>query len=230
MRFAKNILVIFMGATVVACGGASSGSGSGGGGNVASGTASQYFSKNAVGNTWTHIQTIIAYPNVGANETDISSYKRTVTSSTAGVITISDAHTSGTPPVTTTTSLTSHIDESGALVFSDGSTLSIALPPSFAIGTTWVEKQATASLGSVNSKISAINVTRTVPAGTFNDCLQIDTTRSDPDGTKVSYSTFVSPSIGTTSVDFAAKVTYVANGGGTFTVTRQLQPGFIANP
>ena len=196
-----------------------------------SGTAAQYFfTKKAVGNSWTTVQSGIVTPTGAASFTYTSTYTFSITASAGGTVTYSDVYTSGTPPVTTTNPGTSYIDSSGAWVGTDNSggtvTTTVVLPSTFSVGTTWVERPATATEGASYATVVAFNVTRTVPAGTFTDCLRVDSTQTNPDGSTSSYSSYYSPTAGF----FVDDTGTYSNVGSTRTTSSKLQAGYIANP
>lgn len=174
-----------------------------------SGTAAQYFNKNAVGNTWTWSQTETGLPN--------STITSTITASAGGVVTFTDP--SGNTAVTT-----DQINASGAWVSTDISGTMTMLPATFSVGTTWSMD------GTINAKVVAFNVTRTVPAGTFTDCLQVNWTGTYPSGSgttaTVNFANYYSPTAGT-FVDVIG--TIATTGFPTATLTTQLQAGYIAN-
>lgn len=186
------------------------------------GTAAQYFTKKAVGNTWTW---------VGSGQqnsvTTTSSEVMTVTASTGSVVTVSDTYTSdGT--IFPANTVTIQIDSAGAWVATVGTFHVVLLPGTFSVGTTWEELPAdpVSGAGAINATLAAFNVTRTVPAGTFTDCLQVNTTQSftTVGGTVTTNSiVYYSPTAGL----FVDRLDFYPNGG---TNTTQLQAGYIANP
>lgn len=176
MRNLLKLFSVFATALVItACGG---GGGPGSTPQPQQGTASQYFTKTTVGNTWTYIVTHINTPTGKPSLTSTVMDVKTITSSTGGVVTYSDTETSNgvtALPVVNTM----QIDATGALIetSSNGSKRKM-LPASFSVGTAWVSEPGdpTVGWGGVNATIAAFNVTRTGPAGTFTDCLQINYT------------------------------------------------------
>lgn len=210
---------------VAACGGG--GGGSSTPASTTSGTAAQYFTKKAVGNTWTSLETNTSTITGQPTSTTTTTYARTITASTGGVVTYSDAYNG----VTLTTS-TTQIDATGALVSTLGTLQYADLPATFSVGTTWVKQPAgqTLNLSAVNATIAAFNVTRTVPAGTFTDCLQINYTYSSTGGgvtTTNNDTTYFSPTAGG-AVETTGSSS--STNGSTSTFTSQLQAGYIANP
>src|SRR3989344_2638835 len=132
MKKTKLLLGMLFSITVAACGG---GGGASGGGGV-SGTAAQYLTKNAVGNTWTMLRTSTDTPAGQPSSTTTSTYVTTITASTGGVVTFSDTLTTNGVASTPTTG-TKQIDATGALVYPDSTSTSvILLPATFSVGTT----------------------------------------------------------------------------------------------
>ncbi|MCR4297946.1 MAG: hypothetical protein NUV75_04210, partial [Gallionella sp.] len=204
------------------------------------GTASQYFTQKAVGNTWSYLSSSTCTgagcpPQAHAPTTYVS----TITASVGGVVThqkIYDGYTyTGTE----------QIDATGAWIWMDsdhGGTYTV-LPATFSVGTTWVSFPAMPELipGVVDSgetsTIAAFNVTRTVPAGTFTDCLQINTTIT----TTVSLEGYSFTSVFTSTVYYSPTVgnevehiwTSASSGTDstamTFTGTDQLQSYSVAS-
>jgi hypothetical protein len=192
-----------------------------------SGTAAQYFTKKALGNHWTY--------NNGSTTN--------ITSSVGGVVTTQ----SGSGGITNTNIM--QLDATGALMGTSTITMpaiagimaattttstTMVLPATFSVGTTWVRSPASSTASSTSSAttatIAAFNVTRTVPAGTFTDCLQVDTT-----STTTSY---YSPMAGTNIESIVTSVskytgtdpTLAALLNTTMTINTQLQAGYVANP
>lgn len=181
---------------------------------MGSGTAAQYFSKKAVGNTWTWI---------GSGQNYSSSEVMTVTANAGGVATITDTYTSGGTTYPTDTG-TLQLNAAGAWTATFGTFTATLLPANFSVGTSWLSKPADPAAGysGQTSTIVAFNITRTVPAGTFTDCLQVNSTLTSTNAgvTTVSNSTdYYSPTAG--------MVIETINVGGS---TTQLQAGYIANP
>lgn len=195
------------------------------------GTAAQYFTKLAVGNTWSNLSTsTTATPGQPISTTTTTTTNMsTITASTGGLV----AYTSTSNGVTSAaTNSYQKIDATGAWVITDStgtSSTSTRLPATFSVGTTWIVSPATATRSTVNGTIAAFNVTRTVPAGTFSDCLQINyiyTVTSGGAAYAYSASVYLSPSAGT-FVDQSYSTT--SSDGSTQALTTQLQPGYIAN-
>lgn len=187
------------------------------------GTAAQYFSKKAVGNTWTW-----NWQSSNATTPDVK--VRTVTASTGSAVTTAYTYTAagGTtpPPRAETLKLDA---ATGAWVITSGTFSSVILPATFSVGTTWISEPAdpTAGTSAVTDTVKAFNVTRTVPAGTFTDCLQVDSTFSYTNGsvtTAYNSTRYYSPTVGL----YVDGVNYGSNG--VVTGTEKLQAGYIANP
>lgn len=219
MKITKLFFVFFFSIIVTACSGGGSSAPApapvtpGGGGGI-SGTAAQYFTKLAVGNTWTWAES-------GGSK---SSAK--ITNLSGGKIT-----TISQPGSLKTTAL---LDATGALVTTSyleiipgkpTTTAEVSLPATFSVGTTWTIKPATAPISAVTGTIVAFNVTRTVPAGTFTDCLQVVQSYTAANGTAnptiVSVTSYLSPTAGTD--------VYMEFMVGSNTVSHQLITGYTAN-
>lgn len=227
-----------MTATLSGCGGG--GGSSSGGGNTALPTtynATSLFTKKAVGNTWTWTY------SSGAT------YTETITSSSGNSAAFSDSR-NGTWVRSVAT---------GALVDTiTGLTSITQLPASFTVGTPWVWSPdyswPNAITGTNYSRINiasivALNVTRTVPAGTFTDCIQIQLTakeylygtRLDTVTNATAYDTIMqtiywSPTVGEQVEWSATRVTpnlfneFAGNlPSTTSTKTAKLNAGYIAN-
>jgi hypothetical protein len=204
--------VVLNAALITAFASTSSGGASGG----TTGTAAQYFSKRAVGNTW--IWYGVSQPGSFATTEII-----TITAATGSVSTITDSSTDGKGGANNSTR-TLELDTAGAWVDSFGT---VILPATFSVGNSWVSVPAMPStgIGATISTIVAFNVTRTVPAGTFTDCLQVNSTQTVTTGSilTTTYTTrYYSPTAG----DFVDSHSEISNGGST---TAQLQAGYIAN-
>lgn len=217
---------------VVACGGGGGSSGGNTGGSNTSGTAAQYFTKNAVGNTWTYLETGVLTVTGQPTSTFNSSQVYTITASAGGVVTGTITYPTGGASVT----YTEKIDATGALVSSDGIHPStVELPATFSVGTTWTAIPADSTTGrsATSATIAAFNATRTIPAGTFSDCLQINSTWTETTAgvtTTANEVSYFSPSAGT-PVEYI--YTFSSTSGGIVTsdtVTNKLQAGYIANP
>ena len=169
-----------------------------------SATAAQYFTRTAVGNTWSWLWTTTGQPS-----TQPYTSTTTVIASGSGLVTYSDTSSYANGSRTRT----DQIDSTGTWISTDSSgVITTVLPAVFSIGTTYAPN------GAQSATIAAFNVTRTVPAGTFDDCLQIeviDTTTAQD----ITY--YLSPTAGT-----AVEVT-VSSSGTTF--ADQLQAGYVAN-
>ena len=231
MRTIKLLLVMLASLIVVACGGGGGGSGGNAGGSNTSGTATQYFTKNAVGNTWTGKMITTSTSAGSAVSTMTETRAITQTAFTGGVATFSITSTLDGAPQPASTG-TVQVD-SGALVATSGVDTTLMLPATFSVGTTWIEKPTDPAMGvgATNSKIAAFNVTRTTPAGTFTDCLQVDWTSSSTQGgviiTKIG-TYYISASTGWIAIDASESLS--GSDGRTGTFSSQLQAGYIANP
>lgn len=204
----------------------------GGGGSTnnpngnASKTARDFF-KSAVGNTWTLAGTTTNYSASGViSSIDTHSQTRIFTSIASGVVTGSDVvvsnGVSGAP-----TTFTRQIDSSGNLIElrSLGYQMTI-LPASYTLGTSWTFQAAMGTIGTRVATITALNVSRTVPAGTFTDCFQVDIAPFAVDASTTGSDTYYfSPTIGAAIETF----NYSQNASGVTTVVDhwQLQPGYV---
>lgn len=213
---------------VAACGG---GGGSGGAGGM-TGTAAQYFTKNAVGNTWTWLETNTQQATGQPTTTTTRTRTRINTAYAAGVVTSSDTWVSNgvTSPAFPNTA---KIDATDALVSTDGTINYLELPATFSVGTTWDTQPAIGTQSAVKVTVATFNVTRTVPAGIFTDCLQLNVAYSDTTvgvTTTTNATVYLSPTAGG-QVDSAGTSTSTNAGvTTTMTVVEQLQAGYIANP
>jgi hypothetical protein len=206
------------------------GCGGGGGTNNTSGNVSytaQNFFKSAVGNAWTLAGITTYYSASGVvSSTSSHSESRIQTSLLNGVVTGSDVIVTNGSPATPTT-YTREIDSSGNLIeiTSQGNQMTI-LPASYSLGTSWTFQAASGVRGARIATISALNVSRTVPAGTFTDCFKIDIAQFVTGPSTTSSNTFYfSPSTGT-----AVETTnYSQNASGVTTSVDnwQLQPGYV---
>jgi Putative Ig domain len=189
---------------------------SGGGSGGTTGTAAQYFSKRAVGNTWTLHG--VGQPN-SFDFTNVIS----ITANTGNVTTITDSYTVGGVPFTTNTG-TLEFDAAGAWVQTFGAIKKVLLPATFSLGKSWVAIPADPAMGgsATISTIAAFNVTRTVPAGTFTDCLQVNSMHSTGLGATTNTTEYYSPSAG-------IFVDGIDNISGVGIAIKQLQAGYIAN-
>ena len=114
-------------------------------------------------------------------------------------------------------------------MLTSGTFSSVILPATFSVGTTWISEPADPQAGTSarNDTVKAFNVIRTVPAGTFTDCIQVDSTFSFTNGsvTTIDNSTrYYSPTVGM----YVETVNY--DSAGVVSGTEQLQAGYIANP
>lgn len=213
-------------------------------GTTGSGTAAQYFTKNAVGNHWTFLSACTG-PHCPA-PTSVTS---TITAFAGGVATI-QATTSGISSTST-----NQIDATGALIstsspftytvasmtFTIPGTTAMVLPATFSVGTSWEIAPAISSVSATTSTIAAFNVARTVPGGTFTDCLQINTTSTTTTTImKTTYTTtsYYSPTAGTTvetinmtlSEYTGTDAAMAAITNSTMIIASRLQAGYVANP
>lgn len=233
----KKILLVLLSACctfLVACGGGGGG-GEGGGSATGSesGTAAQYFSKTAVGNTWTTIETATHMIPGQPTLTSTWTHTSTISSFVNGVVSHVNTIISSSPddiffPATST----SQIDATGAMVTTDRFYTYLYLPATFSVGTTWTLAPADPAAGydAFIATIEAFDVTRTVPAGTFSDCLQIKATFSFTEEgvtTTGSFTYYLSPTAGS-QVELTGFSS--SSNGETIASTMLLQPNYIANP
>jgi hypothetical protein len=100
------------------------------------------------------------------------------------------------------------------------------LPASYSLGTSWTFQAASGVMGARIATITALNVSRTVPAGTFTDCFQADIAPFAADSSTTGSDTFYfSPTIGAA----IETVNYLQNASGVTTMVDnwQLQPGYV---
>jgi hypothetical protein len=189
-----------------------------GGGGGGSGTATAYFTKKAVGNSWPIAQTVTMngspYP-AGTGTTTI-----TVTAVSGSGVDITTTSTIAAP-----TAGRLEINTAGDLVYISGGVTMTYIPATFSVGTTYVMTPAVTGQGAANATIAALNVTRTVPAGTFTDCLQINYTKTDPTGTVTNATLYFSVSAGTA----IEQIFTISGPGAIMILTQQLQSGYVAN-
>ncbi len=200
------------------------------------GTAAQFFTKIAVGNTWTFVTTTNATVTIPGQAAQTSSNTdrqvTSITASSGGVVTSSVTSTVNTTtngvasaPTTKSWTATTQLDATGALVTTNSNTSiqSATLPATLTLGKSWVLIPPSASTG----KIVAFNVTRTVPAGTFTDCLQLEIT-VNAGAQPTIMNVYFSPTVGG-PVEVTGSVSQTS-GGATIsgTVLGQLQAGYIA--
>jgi hypothetical protein len=181
-------------------------------------TAAYYFNKRALGNTWT-------WSGVSQPSGITSSEVMTITADTGSVVTVLDTYTTGSTTYPSGT-FTLQFDPVGSLTATNGTTYTVLLPTTFAVGLTWNLNNTIPAPGDSAeiSTVVAFNVTRTVPAGTFTDCLQVNSTQSHANGSATTNTTtYYSPTAGL----FIERITTYSGGG---TDIMQLQPGYIANP
>ena len=188
-----------------------------------SGTAAQFFAKNSVGNNWTYSYTTNA--DGGSTGTSVT----TVTTVSSGAVTRSLTVTP-TGASSINGGMSTDRISSGAWVSTNISTgTQTILPASFTVGTTWEVAPAVTGGGisgtAINGEIIAMNVTRTVPAGTFTDCLKVITTfyTTFQGATEsVTEESYFSPTAGN-AVEVIQTTTF-PNTVATF----KLQPGYVA--
>lgn len=167
----RNLLKLFsiiaVALVITACGGGGGGATPTGG----SGTAAQYFTKKAVGNTWEWTGTATSVQGLPIWFPTILSKTATITGASGGIVTIflEDPTYYG---VASTYAM--QINQGGEWTVTGPGGTSVLLPATFSVGTTWTLPAGTAAAGQVVFKVAGFNVTRTVPAGTFTDCLQLD--------------------------------------------------------
>jgi hypothetical protein len=234
LKTMKLLLVMLASLIVVACGGGGGSSGSNAGATVTTGTAAQYFTKKTVGNTWTLFgsgtTTVTGQPTITNTYQEVT----TTTASTGGVVTYAITDSSNGVPSPSRV-LIEQIDATGALTSTDSTTTYLELPATFTVGTSWVSTPADPATGqsATTDKIVAFNVTHTVPAGTFTDCLQINETwtRTNAGVTTTHTSTaYRSPTAGQLVGGTSSDSTTVAGVTTTVNTVWQLQAGYIANP
>jgi hypothetical protein len=217
--------------TLLGCGG--------GGGSSESGTAAQYFTKTAVGNTWTSLFTsnsvVTSVGSPTQTTTTTGSEASVITTSIGGIVTTLTTSTSTetvngilTASSITNTTKTDQIDTTGAWVSTNVSGgVGVVLPAKFSVGTTWAVTPAILgqpALTVLTGTIIAFNVSRTVPGGTFTDCLRL----TIGDSITAPATVYISPSAGAI---IETKKSYSISSGATsenVTYTRELQAGYIA--
>jgi hypothetical protein len=227
-KFLELGIVIAGLSTLVLAGCGGGGSSPNSTGAVLSGTASQYFVKTATGNHWTVIGSDVN-TNSGVPVTTNVSGTITNISFVGGVLTRSMATTTdGVPDSGSPYGYTLRIDPAtGNLTNTNSSTLETItlLPATFSVGTSWIYRAASGVNAATPATIAAMNVSRTVPAGTFNDCIQINIGPFLSAGVTLTGTEYFSPSAGTTIEQSlsgtATNFTY--SGGG------KLQAGYVAN-
>ena len=224
--------------TLAGCGGGSSS------GSVVSYTAASYFTKTAVGNSWTlsgtaaTTSTVAGIPSSSATVSDY--YQNTAFAN--GAETQTDTQTTnGVAAAPTTT--TNFIDLSGNYASTTNGVTEINLPASFSVGTSWTAAAAAAPDSAIIGKIAAVGVSRTVPGGTFTDCIQINLSGTTSGsgmsgGNTYSYSgpisatVYYSPSVGNiVETSTTSTITYTGAWTGTVATTdsKKLQPGYVSN-
>lgn len=188
-------MAVLFSVVLAACGG---GGGPGPTPQTQQGTASQYFTKTAVGSTWEWSGTVTSVQGLPIWFPTVINKTVTITASSGGVVTVlHDDPRQNWNGIAQAYSM--QINQSGEWVVTGPSGTSILLPANFSVGTTWTLPAGTAATGPVVFKVAGFNVTRTVPAGTFADCLQLDWVQSDPINpakTTASGSFYFSPTAG----------------------------------
>ena len=228
--------------TLTGCGGGSSS------GSVANYTAAAYFTKTTVGNNWTLSGTSTTTTTVSgrqnSSETISNLYQNTAFAN--GVVTQTNTQTTSgvaAAPTMSTTTSTNFIDSSGNYASTTNGITEINLPASFSVGTSWTAAAAAAPYSAIIGKVAAVGVARTVPGGTFTDCVQIDfngtiSGSGTSGGNTYSYSgpisgtIYYSPSVGNiVEASTTSTLTYTGAWTGTVTTTSsiKLQPGYVAN-
>lgn len=219
--------------------GAISGCGGGGGEGSGStvdgefGTAAQYFNKNAVGNTWTTLDTKTNTTPGQPTSTSVVTSVSTISSSVGGVMSFYDTTISTSPGVIYYPhTYTVQLDATGALVSADDVGTSLVLPATFSVGTTWITVPADPATGrgTLTVTVAAFGVTRVVPAGIFTDCLQLNAKGSETSGgvtTTFNGTVYLSPAAGTVVESTSS---YSGTDGSDGVFASSLQAGYIANP
>ena len=233
-------LTLLAGLALTGCGGG----GGGGGAPATTFTASSYFTKTTVGNTWNSIGTTTLSGLTNSSTTTSHLFK--ITASAGGVttdtLTVTDGGVAATPVTRTRT-----IDGNGNLTTTTGSIVFINLPATFSAGSIWEVAPATATKTTTTGKIVGVGVSCSSNSQTFNDCIHVQYTYTGTGtGTTggVAY-TYAAPI--TTSIYFSPSVgwegdvqnttsytaTFTFTGGlvltSTYSQTMQLQSGYIAN-
>lgn len=199
---------------IASCGGGTESGGS----NSPNLADSKYFTKTALGNTWTwsYTRDITDYNNPGNSGTSTWTETDTITAKSSNSVTINRTFSN----TSTTQTLTVQLNSSGDLIISGPTGEETILPASFSVGTTWISDASVP----VGSTIKGINVTCTSPAGTFSDCIEIST--SWVSGTIGGGTYYFSPSVGY----YVSSDSKSGFNGVSGHLTSSLQPGFIANP
>ncbi|OGT11842.1 MAG: hypothetical protein A3F73_11170 [Gallionellales bacterium RIFCSPLOWO2_12_FULL_59_22] len=201
------------------------------------GTAAQYFTQKAVGNNWTYLSSSTCSGTGCPPEGHApATYVSNITAITGGTVTRQDVY--GGYAYTST----EQIDATGAWTLIESDTYShgaeTVLPATFTVGTSWVPYTYTGTTpgyegeSGVTNTVAAFNVTRTVPAGTFTDCLQVNWVYSAtfPDGTSnVSGTYYMSPAAGAIVESNLSSASSYAGQTMIWTETEQLQSYSIAN-
>jgi hypothetical protein len=234
---AKNLFELFVLVTCVStltlagCGG-------GGGGNNVPLTAIGS-TKMAVGNTWTWsigISTVTNWNGNGMAATNAESETQTIVSMVSGIATVSDTFSQNSSVLLAGTltrqidPLTGDLNETNA-----ASGLIYPLLPqqtvlrgSFESGTSWTLSGAVSGVQPyATATVTAINVRRTVPAGTFNDCIQVNVVWYRSGTATMSEVYYFSPSAGVSIESHFFASDTATNTSSVYDLL--LQPGYIAN-
>ena len=230
--------LLFTAMALSGCGGGSSN------GATATYSASAYFTKTAVNNSWTlsgTSATTSTVTGIASSSATISHfYQNTIFAN--GVVTQTDTKTTNGVAAAPQTS-TNQIDATGNYVSTTNGVTEIDLPASFSAGTSWTALIAAPPVSVLTGTIAGVGVSRTVPGGTFTDCVQINISDTisgsgTSGGNTYSYSgpisetLYYSPTVGQ-AIETSTTATLTYTGALTGTVTtadsKKLQPGYIAN-
>ena len=201
--------------------------GCGGGGGSSAGGSTSNILKTAIGDHWT-----ISGPNTnttsGVGVTDNISITTTNISYSGGVVTASSIVTTN-GVAASSVSVTSSIEPStGNFVLTNyfgASGKTILLPAAYAVGSSWTYLAASGVTSAIPATISAINVSRTVPAGTFNDCIKINLGPYTSSSVTLNNILYFSPTAGQV---VEASYSGVATNF-TYSSLLKLQAGYVAN-
>lgn len=184
-----------------------------GGGGGGSGTAAAYLTKKGVGSHWSYQQSQV----LNSGTPNLSTETITITASDAGGFDYSSTQ-GRTGRV--------EISASGALTDTSDGVTQTYLPATFDVGTQYVMTPASSGQAQINGTIAAFNQTKTVPGGTFTDCVRINYTKDQGSGIMVTATIYWSATAGS-MIEHVATVT---GPGMVAVVTSQLQAGWVANP
>lgn len=216
------------------CGGGASGAGASGTGAVTRLSAASFL-KATLGNHWTLSGTTLSvyFDASGAVSTiSVTPYTGTTTVSSVAngaALMSSVGVVNGSP--STILPVTRYIDATTGNLMSAvsgvGAVPTVILPATFTVGTTWTRSPATATESAVPATITATNVTRTVPAGTFNDCVRVTAGPSlmFNGSAMVTVTQYLSPSVGY-AVETSTSITTLNT---TYTGSTKLEAGYVAN-